>query len=158
MTIDAAKFEQYLKEEGLEKISRDPEEARRRGEAGDARSFSRCAKALLLAGDAANPGRDRALGLTLELVAEKDPYALGPGGELPVRLLLEGKPLAGALVEALLHGDPAVKVSVAHRPAGARVAALLARQGFWLIKAVDMSPAPGGSRRGLAEPLGLVNL
>lgn len=142
VTIDGPKFESYLKEEGLEKIS---EIRKKRGDAEKParEAFSRCAKALLLSGDSANPGRDRALGLTLELVAEEDPYALGPGGELPVRLLLEGKPLAGALVQALLHGDPAARVSSRTDREG-RATLKLAKKGFWLIKAVEMSPAPAG--------------
>jgi len=142
VTIDAAKFESYLKEEGLEKIS---EIRKKRGDAEKParEAFSRCAKALLLSGDSANPGRDRALGLTLELVAEKDPYALGPGGELPVRLLLEGKPLAGALVQALLHGESGATAAVRTDRQG-RASVRLSRPGFWLIKAVEMSPAPAG--------------
>ena len=41
------------------------------------------------------------LGLTLELIPERSPYALRVGDELPVVLRYEGKPLAGALVMAL---------------------------------------------------------
>jgi len=142
ITVEPAKFEEYLKEEGLEKISA---LRRKTGEADKpAREvFSRCAKALIEAGDVRS-GKDRAIGLTLELVAEKDPYALGPGGELPVVLLLEGKPLAGALVQANLHGDPSVKTGARTDRRG-RATLRLARPGFWLIKAVDMSPAPSGA-------------
>ena len=140
LTVDAAKFEEYLAEEGLEKISA---VRKKRGESGKAgrEVFSRCAKALLEA--PGGGGKDRAVGLTLELVAEKDPYTLAAGDELPVLLLLEGKPLAGALVHALRHGDPSVKVAVRTDRAG-RARLRLARPGFWLIKAVEMSPAPAG--------------
>jgi uncharacterized GH25 family protein len=140
LTVNAAKFEEYLAEEGLEKISA---LRKTRGDAGKPgrEVFSRCAKALLEApGDG---GKDRAVGLTLELVAEKNPYTLAPGDELPVRLLLENKPLAGALVHGLLHGDPSVKVAGRTDRSG-RVKLKLARPGLWLIKAVEMSPAPAG--------------
>jgi uncharacterized GH25 family protein len=142
VTIEPAKFEIYLEEEGLEKISA---LRKKRGEAEKPvrEVFSRCAKALLEAGGAAAPGKDRALGLTLELVAEKNPYTLAAGGELPVLLLFQGKPLPGALVQALLHGDPSVKASARTDRAG-RATLRLAREGFWLIKAVEMSPAPAG--------------
>ena len=141
ITIEPAKFDEYLKEEGLEKISE------RRKKAGDADKparevFSRCAKALIEAGGG-KAGKDRAIGLTLELVAEKDPYALAPGGELPVVLLLEGKPLAGALVQASLHGDPSVRAAARTDRRG-RATLRLARTGFWLVKAVEMTPAPSG--------------
>jgi uncharacterized GH25 family protein len=146
VTIDGAKFEEYLEEEGLEKIA---ELRRQRGESEKPalEVFSRCAKALLLVeagGDAARgAGEDRALGLTLELVAENNPYALGAGGELPVVLLLEGKPLAGALVQALLHENPSATASArTDRRGKARLR--LAKTGFWLVKAVEMSAAPEG--------------
>jgi uncharacterized GH25 family protein len=140
LTVEAAKFEEYLAEEGLEKISA---LRKKQGDAGKAgrEVFSRCAKALLEAGAAG--GEDRAVGLTLELVAEKNPYTLAAADELPIRLLLEGKPHAGALVQALLHGEPALKASARTDRAG-RAKLRLARPGFWLVKAVEMSPAPAG--------------
>jgi uncharacterized GH25 family protein len=144
LTVDAAKFDVYLEEEGLEKIA---ELRKKRGEADKpAREvFSRCAKALLETpnGAGTDKGQDRAVGLTLELVAEKNPYTLAAGDELPVLLLLEGKPLAGALVQALLHGETGVKASARTDRAG-RAKLRLARPGFWLVKAVEMSPAPKG--------------
>ena len=138
--IEGPKFDDYLKEEGLEKIA---EIRRKKGDTGKpARElFSRCAKALLQAGDG-SAGADRAIALTLELVAEKNPYALG-AGELPVLLRLEGKPLGGALVQALLHGDPSARTS-ARTDKNGRATLKLPKTGFWLIKAVDMSPAPAG--------------
>ena len=141
IAIEPAKFEDYLKEEGLEKISKIRSQ---RGETQKPAKelFSRCAKALLEAGDAA--GKDKAVGLTLELVAEKNPYALAAGDELPVLLLLDGKPLAGALVQGLLHGDPSVKVSARTDRSG-RTRLRLAKAGFWLIKAVEMQAAPAGA-------------
>jgi uncharacterized GH25 family protein len=146
LTVDAAKFDEYLKEEGLEKIA---ELRKKRGEEGKParEAFSRCAKALLEAGagteNRESAGQDRPVGLTLELVAEKNPYTLSPGDALPVRLLLENKPLAGALVQALLRGEPGAKSSARTDRSG-RVQLRLARPGFWLVKAVEMAPAPRG--------------
>jgi uncharacterized GH25 family protein len=137
--LEAAKFEEYLKQEGLENIS-----ARRarqgKSAAGAKEVFSRCAKALLAVGTGSGSGWDRVFGQRLELVAEKNPYALAAGGELPVRLLYEGKPLAGALVMALQRDRPE-KVT-ARTDARGRVTLKLGRPGFWLVKAVHMIPAP----------------
>jgi uncharacterized GH25 family protein len=142
LTLEASKFDEYLAEEGLEKIA---ELRKKRGQTqATAREvFSRCAKALLEAGGGPPSGADRALGLTLELVAEKNPYTLAAKDELPVRLLLEGRPLAGALVQALLHGEPETRAS-ARTDRDGRARLRLARPGFWLIKAVEMSAAPEG--------------
>ena len=73
-------------------------------------------------------------------MAEKNPYTLAGGGELPVRLLYQGKPLAGALVMALQRGRPD-KVTARSDSRG-RALLKLDRPGFWLVKAVHMIPAP----------------
>ena len=140
--LDAAIFEQYLKDEGLEKISA---RRARQGKSGAAAKevFSRCAKALVAVGNGSGAGFDRVFNQRLELVAEKNPYALAGGGELPVRLLYEGKPLAGALVMALQRDRPdKVDKVMARTDARGRVTLKLDRPGFWLIKAVHMIPAP----------------
>jgi uncharacterized GH25 family protein len=138
VALDAAKFETYLKEEGLETISA---VRARQGKSGDAAKevFSRCAKALVAVTDGTGPGYDRVFGQRLELVAEKNPYTLAGGGTLPVRLLYEGKPFAGALVMALQRDRPD-KIT-ARTDAQGRVNLKLDRSGFWLIKAVHMIPA-----------------
>jgi uncharacterized GH25 family protein len=136
--IDAAKFETYLKEEGLEAIG--TTRARQGKSAAAAKEvFSRCAKSLIAVGGG-SAGFDRVLGQRIELVAEKNPYALAGGGELPVRLLYQGKPLAGALVMALQRGRP--DKLTARSDSKGRVLLKLDRPGFWLIKAVHMVPAP----------------
>jgi uncharacterized GH25 family protein len=136
--LDAAKFETYLKEEGLEAVA--AARARQgKSAAGAKEVFSRCAKALIAVGGPGS-GHDRVFGQRIELVAEKNPYTLAGGGELPVRLLYQGKPLAGALVMALQRGRTD-KVTVRSDSRG-RVLLKLDRPGFWLIKAVHMIPAP----------------
>ena len=134
--LEAAKFEQYLKEEGLESIVA---ERARRGESlkSSREIYSRSAKALLAAGGAGRFGHDRVVGLTLELVPEKNPYALRAGGSLPVRLEYDGKPLAGALVVALNRAAPERPLS-ARTDAGGRLAFVLEKPGQWLVKSVHM--------------------
>lgn len=142
VTLTAEKFNQYLSEEGLDAIA--AERARRgQSNAGARERFSRAAKSLVRNGTA-NTGADRALGFTLELVAEKNPYALGAGDELPVRLLYEGKPLGGALVTAFNKYKPLKKLS-ARTDSQGRVRLPVDAPGPWLIKAVHMMPAAAGS-------------
>ena len=139
----ADKFNQYVKEEGLDAVS-----ALRasRNETGAAAHelFSRCAKSLVFAGSASEAQADRPLGFTLELVAERNPYALRPGQDLAVRLMYENRPLAGALVVAMNRVNPAEKLSTRTDKDG-RVRFKLRPGGMWLIKAVHMVPAPAGA-------------
>jgi len=90
--LTANKFNTYLQDEGLEAIAA----ARARlhqSDSGVRELFTRCAKTLVLLGAPSPDQRDRALGCALELVAERNPYALEPGQTLPVRLTYNGKPI-----------------------------------------------------------------
>jgi uncharacterized GH25 family protein len=144
LTTDAAKFESYLKEEGLERIA--ALRAKNGQSAAPGREqFYRCAKALLETPGAAAKGVfDTPLGFTLELVPRKNPYTMKSGGELPVALSFRGKPLANALVVAMNREHPDQPVR-ARTDAKGHVKLRLAHPGFWLVKAVHMEPAPAGS-------------
>lgn len=140
--LEGPKFEEYLREEGLQNVI--SLRAQRGQSAAPGREvFSRCAKALVSVGGkgAGERGYDRVAGLPLELVPEKSPYALVGGGELPVRLLYQGKPLENALVIALQKGRADQAVSARTDRKG-RVTLRLDRPGVWLVKAVHMVPAP----------------
>lgn len=141
VSLEAAKFEEYLKEEGLEAV------IAARAKSGNSQRpshelFSRSAKSLIAAGGSGATGYDRVLGLTMELVPEKNPYAMKGGDELPVRLLYEGKPLAGALVVALAYDEPERKVAQRSDASG-RAMLRLPKEGVWLIKVVHMVPVAG---------------
>jgi uncharacterized GH25 family protein len=139
VAMPAEKFNQYLKEEGLDGITALRLRSKRSGEPAH-ELFSRCAKSLILTGAAGRSQTDRSLGFTLELVAERNPYALHPGDEFPVRLIYQGKPLAGALVVAMNRADPSQKLS-SRADADGRTRFKLPRNGQWLIKAVHMVPS-----------------
>ena len=133
------KFNQYLKEEGLDAVAA---VRARRGQTGGARDlFSRCAKSLVASDAPANGQGDRPLGFTLELVAERNPTTMAAGEDLPLRLTYENHPLAGALVVAINRAHPKEKLS-ARTDKDGRVRFQLPRTGMWLIKAVHMIEAP----------------
>ena len=143
VVLQAPKFNQYLKDEGLEAI------AALRAKSGDSNAearevFVRCAKSLLLAGPASEAQRDRVVGMPLELVAERNPYLLASGQSLAVRLLYKDQPLAGALIVALNQRDPMARVA-ARSDKNGRVQLRLSEPGPWLVKAVHMIPAPAGT-------------
>jgi hypothetical protein len=130
LALEPAKFAAYLDQEGLPRVRPGRE------------LFSRCAKALLPVGDGQGDGFDRVLGLTLELVPERSPFTLAAGDELVLRLVYEGRPLAGALVDARQRGEPAA--TSARTDAEGRVRLRLLGPGLWLIAAVHMTEAAPG--------------
>jgi uncharacterized GH25 family protein len=151
------KFEQYLREEGLEHIIQE-RVARKETLLPVRERFSRSVKSLLrYGGDQAVQGYDRALGMTLEFVLDADP-AVASGGRVPVRLLRDGRPLPGALVVAYRRDSSAtVPGSASQGKANESQEALRARtdkdgrillpvsSGVWLLKSVYMERAAAGS-------------
>ena len=73
--LTAEKFNQYLKEEGLDAVAA-LRASRNETGAKAHELFSRCAKSLVLSGSPTEAQGDRRLGFTLELVAERNPYAI----------------------------------------------------------------------------------
>jgi hypothetical protein len=138
VALEGAKFEDYLRDEGLERII-DARKKNGQSAAPGRERFYRCAKALL-----DTPGAapfDVPLGFTLELVPRRNPYAMKSAGELPLALTFRGKPIANVLVVAMSKSDPEKAVR-ARTDAKGRVTLPLAHAGFWLIKAVHMEAAP----------------
>jgi len=142
--LAAEKFNQYLKEEGLDAVAALRARRNETG-AGAHEIFSRCAKSLVFSGSPSEAQGDRRLGFPLELVAERNPYAIRAGQDLPVRLTYENRPLAGALVVAMNRLNPSEKLA-ARTDNDGRVRFRLRPGGMWLIKAVHMIPAPAGTR------------
>ena len=153
--LPAQKFERHLREEGLEGVI-----ARRaqRGESGEPgrERYSRALKALVTAGGPRTAAHgadenawDRPLGLRLELVLPDDPAAVPPATPLDVELRFEGKPLAGALVEAhplagFGAGEEHPTPIAARTDERGRIAFEPTAAGAWLLTAVHMVRARDG--------------
>jgi uncharacterized GH25 family protein len=146
--LDAAEFESYLREEGLEHAIA----ARAaRGQAGAPvrERYSRCAKAVLAVrgarrGARALPDVTRPVGLDLEIVPLLDPRTLRRGGALPVRVTWQGAPAEGLLVKALARSDPTLRIA-GRTDAGGQAVLQLPAGGTWLVNAVRIEAAPAGA-------------
>lgn len=141
LELPAAKFEQFLHEEGFDAILA---QRAKRGESArpDRERFYRYAKALLRSGAGGGARVDRPLGFRYEIVPLGDPMAAG--GEAAFRILHQSKPLAGAMVIAMHRDDPSLRLR-ARTDARGRVAFTLPKDGVWLIRSVHMVAAPAGS-------------
>lgn len=131
--MSPARFESYLREEGLERVIES------RSASGDAQKpgreiFSRSAKAWIARG--AGGRFDGIFGFRFEIVLDSDPHADIP---LSARVLFEGRPVHGVLVSAI-HRASGRKVSDRSDTEG-RVALPVRGGGLWLVKAVHMVPA-----------------
>lgn len=139
LALDAARFESYLREEGLEAVI-----ARRaaRGESGQPgrELYQRCAKALLVAGEPSAEGWRRAAGCELELLLDSPPVQATAGGAVSLRLRFRGAGVAGLLVSASSRGRPS-EVLTARTDLRGRVSfAVDNRPDVWLFRTVHMEP------------------
>ncbi|MFM9935989.1 MAG: DUF4198 domain-containing protein [Novosphingobium sp.] len=114
--------------------------------------YSRRAKALIQVGNAAkaNPKvadvATQRIGLSLELVLERDPYALAPGADLPVRVFFEGRPLVGGTVKLNnLDFDERPLATRVTDPAG-RVLFRVPRIGNWQLNVIWTKPIKGNPK------------
>ena len=141
LTLAADRFDSYLKKEGFDAVRALRAE---RGETGapGREAYARSAKTVVVAAGAA-AGHDAVLGLALELVPERAPDAVRAGEAMPVRLLLDGAPLAGAPVTAWARAAPD-RPARARTDAAGRAELRLPHAGAWLVRAVHMRPAAPG--------------
>lgn len=138
-----AEFERYLDKEGLERVRSLPEYERLVNRKIIRERYSRNAKSLVNVGPATEA--DRVVGLPLELVAERNPAMAGQRGAFPVRLLLRGKALPGALVIAFQRTSPVTRIT-ARTDKDGRALLPLKNPGLWLVSAVHLAPAPRFAR------------
>ena len=143
VTVEPAKFEKYLVEEGLEAAI--AERARRGDTEKPGREvFSRSVKSIVFAG-ARGADFDRRLGLDLEILLKSDPARWKPDPKSAMRFQLfsDGKPLAGALVKAICKDEPD-RTLTARTGRDGHASLVLPRRGVWLVEAVRLTPAPPG--------------
>jgi uncharacterized GH25 family protein len=142
--LPALRFNDYLKVEGvtpaLEQRTR-----LNRMDADESESYSRCAKAILQSGPASAESQTqitRPLGLPLEIVPERNPYALPRSATLPVRVIYEGRPLPGALVKLTRLESDATPFETHLTDASGRAVFSLPNTGTWLLNVVWTKPQP----------------
>lgn len=140
ITLEAEKFEAYLKEEGLDDIiqrRKDLNESAKEGR----EAYSRCAKALLCAGSDTAGAWNTNAGLTLEIVPATNPYAAHAGDTLTFTLFEEGKPVKDAMLAALTFAEGKTERLTARTGSDGKASFILNRPGLWLVNAVRMDRA-----------------
>lgn len=141
---DAEIFESFLEYEGIDWVKA-AHEQRRLPAQGFKEAYQRFAKSLVKVGD--GEGRDRALGLELELVVETNPYT-ERDSDIVVRLLWRGKPFPQAQVNVFRRfGGKVAMTPVATDQEGRIRIPRRSAPGVYLLNAVHMiEPAPNVER------------
>ncbi len=141
--LRARRFNRYLEQEGLHVALA---ERRRSGELwrrGTER-YQRYLKAFVQVGDEADGLSMRVLGQRLEVVPERDLATVQVGERLGVRVLFEGRALAGAQVEAFARtGERTPAAQAVVTDATGRAEFTVSATGTWLVRTVHMQRCIG---------------
>ncbi|WP_309643692.1 DUF4198 domain-containing protein [Phenylobacterium sp.] len=142
--LSADRFNAYLKEEGLTPALEQRALAGRLNAAASER-YGRVAKAIVQVGDPGTGAQvTQAVGLSLEIVPEVNPYADPRPATLPVRVLFEGAPLAGALVKLTDLDHDEAPLAMHRTDVAGRASFLMPEGGRWRLNVVWTKPlAPG---------------
>ncbi|UYZ63507.1 DUF4198 domain-containing protein [Hymenobacter weizhouensis] len=144
LALPADQFTAYLQAEGLTQALALRQQRGHAAQPGR-EAYRRCAKTLVQAGPALPSDTARAwgrvAGLPLELVPEQNPYQLGPGAALTVRVLAAGRPVAGQLVRLWRRGArPQALLSTVHSNQNGRALLRLSEPGEYMVSTLRMQP------------------
>lgn len=142
--LRARTFNRYLEDEGLLAALAARKRAGELWQRGNER-YTRYLKTFVQVGDVADGVSTRVVGQRLELVPERDLSGIKAGDRLGVTVLFEGRPLAGAQVEAFTRGpggsrSQAMPVST---DASGRAEFTIAEAGTVLVRTVHMQRCVG---------------
>ncbi|QNH63440.1 DUF4198 domain-containing protein [Hymenobacter sediminicola] len=145
LALDADKFNSYLKAVGLDHILLERQK-RNSLQLPGREAYRRCAKTLVFVGNplASDTARawSRPTGMPLELVPEQNPYTLKAGASFTVRVLAEGQPRPGQLVQVWQRSPrQAGRVFKLYSNQNGRVLFRLTEPGEYMLSTVRMVPA-----------------
>ena len=144
--LPSIRFNDYLRAEGLTPALAQRERTARL-DADGSENYRRVAKAIVRtgeSGDASDAAITKPIGLPLEIVPERNPYATPHPSTLPVRIVYEGRPLAGALVKLTDLAHDAEPFESHVTDAQGRAEFTLPETGAWLLNVVWTKPKPSG--------------
>ena len=135
--IEAEKFNNYLKHEGLSDIVELRRKAGEDNRAGRER-YRRYLKALVQVDGEFDETYKRRIGHRLEILPQSNPYASEMGDRITVSVFFDGKPLSRAQVAAYNRNVDGTQTQEARANDAGQVNFMLDRSGLWLIRLVHM--------------------
>lgn len=149
--LPAIRFNDYLQVEGLTPALQHRQRNGRMQVEGS-ENYSRRSKAIVQVGAAsvssaasAQALLARPIGLPLEIVLEQNPYANPRPARLPVRVIYEGRPLAGALVKLTRLEDDAAPIDMQRSDGAGCASFAMPTRGSWLLNVIWTKPLPASS-------------
>src|SRR6478736_141492 len=135
--LEAQKFNDYLKEDGLDDILDERKKANELDKPSK-EYYTRFTKLLVQSGDKPDETYKRKVGLLLEIIPDKNPYALASGDHLQCLVLFEGKPSAHALVKVWSHIGNRVFLQNIYTENDGTIKFPISNKGPWMVSSVRM--------------------
>jgi len=135
--LEAQKFNDYLKEDGLDYILDERKKANEL-EKPSKEHYTRFTKLLVQSGDKPDDTYKKKVGLRLEIIPDKNPYALTSGDHLQCQILFEGKPSAHALVKVWSHIGNRVFLQNIYTENDGTIKFPISNKGPWMVSSVQM--------------------
>ncbi len=132
--IESKKFEDYLREDGMEYIIGEREKLGWQNKEGRER-YSRFLKSLLQVGGKRDDTYKRLLGQKLEITPLENPYSKKVGDNLKFQILFDGKPLANRVVFADNRTSATQKMTTDKK---GTISMKIDKSGLWLVRLVNM--------------------
>lgn len=132
--LEASKFEDYLREDGIEFIIAERAKLGESKNEGGER-YSRYLKSLLQVGDQRTDVYKKNLGMKLEIVPLENPYAKKVGDKIKFQIFFDGKPLADRTIFADNRNSETQKSKT---DKDGKATFRLDRSGLWIVRLVNM--------------------
>jgi uncharacterized GH25 family protein len=137
IALDGEKFNEYLKEDGLDDIYSHRE--RNKTLADSAREFySRHTKLLIQCGTKTDDTFKKEVGLPIEIIPDKNPYTLKIGDRIKFKILLNGKPLFGAKVKVWIKQKNKTSIQNIYAQQDGMIETSVSNSGTWMVSVVTM--------------------
>lgn len=138
--LDAAKFNEYLKEDGLDDVLAFREKNKLMNK--PSREFySRHTKLFLQAGEKRDDVFRKTIGLPVEIISDKNPCALKKGDRVRFTILFNGKPFFGAKVRIWNRFDNRTTIQNIFTEKDGTIQMNISNPGHWMISVVRMVPS-----------------
>lgn len=132
--LESGKFEDYLREDGMEYIIAERAKLGEQNREGRER-YSRYLKSLLQVGERRDAIYQKTLGQKLEIVPLENPYSKKIGDNLKFQIFFDGKPLADRSVYADNRGSATQKMTT---DKNGKITVKIDKNGLWLVRLVNM--------------------
>ncbi len=138
--LEADKFNEYLKEDGLDNVY-DQRKKTNTLTKSSKEFYSRHTKLLLQVGDVKDDTYKKVMGLPIEIVPDRNPYALKKGDLIRFKILWQGKPFFGAKVRVWNRFDNRTTIQNIYTEQDGTMETHISNPGAWMVSVVSMIPA-----------------